>query len=211
MRKRKVFPGEVHHLYQITKGRGLLFYTVHDYLVFFTLLCSFAKKRGIRILALCPMPNHIHQVVVVENARQLADYVQQTTRLFALEWNRARACKGELFRHPFGSAGKLGAKKTRTALAYCNNNPVEKKLCQGAEDYRWTFLAYYRQRNPFSSPLNETRCSARMKYVLKQVKQLSEENNYLRYRQLDWWERILKRKEWLQLCDYIISCWNRCP
>lgn len=208
MKARKVYPGEVHHVYQNTAGKGLIFYGLQDYLVFFTIYCTYARKQGVRVLSLCPMPDHIHQVVQVQGARQLACFEQQYTRLFARQWNRPRRRKGTLFRHPFGSAAKMGDKKVRTLLAYCNNNPVERLLCAMAQEYRWTFLAYYKARFPFSATLNPTRAPARLKDILQAVDDIFREGGYLRYSQLDRWERMLSPAQWQQLADYIISLWN---
>lgn len=208
MKKRKVYAGEVHHIYQRTIGRGLLFYSVKDILVFFTICCSYARKRGVKVLALCPMPDHIHQVLAVESARQLAGFMHTSTRLFAAEWNSARGRKGPLFHHPYGSAAKLGGKAVRTTLAYCNNNPVERKLTGKAEDYPWTFLSYYKNVHPYSAPLVRERASPRLRLALKIAGKRFEAGKYLHYNQLDRWEKSLSAKEWQQLCDAIVSLWN---
>lgn len=208
MKKRKVYSGEVHHVYQRTLNKGVIFYSVKDYLVFFTIYCSYARARGIQVLSLCPMPDHIHQVARVESAAQLADFIQNYTRLFAREWNLARKKKGSLIRHPFGSASKQGNKKVRTTLAYCNNNPVERQLVQKAEDYRWNFLAYYQNKNPYSPPLNMGRATKALRTALKKVQELFYAGDYLRYSQLDRMQQALSPIEWRQLADYIIGLWN---
>lgn len=208
MKKRVVYSGEVHHVYQRTHNRGLMFYSVHDYLVFFTIYCSQARKRDVRVLALCPMIDHIHQTLVVNNSVQLAGFEQGYSHLFAQEWNRKRNRKGFLFEHPFGSAVKLGNKQVRTVLAYCNNNPVERKLTEKAEDYRWTFLPYYKNKSPYSLPLNPQLAKGYLRYVIKEITTCHECGNYLHYSQLERWERHLSATEWQQMTDYIISLWN---
>lgn len=208
MKKRKVYAGEVHHVYQKTVKGGLIFYSVHDYLVFFTIFCSQAQKRGVRVLALCPMVDHIHQVLVVDNYLQLAGFEQSYSHLFALEWNQKRHKKGFLFKHPYGSAVKLGNKQVRTVLAYCNNNPVERKLSEKAEDYRWTFLSYYRDRHPYSLHINPVNAKGYLRYALQEARKSAALGNYLHYSQLERWEKHLSAQEWLQLQDYIIGLWN---
>lgn len=208
MKKRKVYAGEVHHVYQKTVKGGLIFYSVHDYLVFFTIFCSQAQKRGVRVLALCPMVDHIHQVLVVDNWPQLAEFIRAYAHLFALEWNQSRHKKGSVFRHRYGSAAKLGSKQVRTALAYCNNNPVERKLSERAEDYRWTFLPYFENRFPYSPRFNPMCTKGYLRYVLQAVKTYAEMGNHLHYSQLERWEKRLSAQEWLQLQDYIIAQWN---
>ena len=154
------------------------------------------------------MPDHLHQVIRAARPRQTAVFVQTVTRLFALEWNRVRGRKGPLFRHSFGSAAKLGEKQVRTALAYCNNNPVERKLSHRAEDYRWTFLRYGETPHPYSAPLNISRCSAGLKAALTEARRQRAEGDWVHYGQLRRWERTLTTLEWMQLVDELVAMWN---
>lgn len=208
MKKRRVFAGEVHHVYQRTAKGGLIFYSLHDYLVFFTIYCSQARKREIEVLALCPMIDHIHQVLAVRNEAQLAGFEQTYSNLFAREWNRKRHLKGFVFKHPYGSAAKLGNKQVRTALAYCNNNPVERKLAEKSEDYRWTFLTYYGNKSPYSPQLNPSHAGGYLRYVLHEIRTCFENGNHITYSQLERWEKHLPAREWQQITDYIIGMWS---
>lgn len=208
MKKRKVYAGEVHHVYQRTWNRGLIFYTILDYLVFFTVYCSQAKKREVEVLSLCPMPDHIHQILVAKSPVQLAGFIQNYARQFAWEWNRYRKKKGSLFQHPFDCAAKLGNKHVRTALACCNNNPVERKLTERAQDYRWTFLSYYKNKFPYSLPLNPSRAGKNLRIVLKEIRRIHQEGSHLTYSQLERWGKRVSAQEWAQVTDYIIGLWN---
>jgi len=58
--KRRVAEGEVHHIYQKTKGGVVIFYSLRDYLVYFTIFCTLAERMDVTVLALCPMPDHLH-------------------------------------------------------------------------------------------------------------------------------------------------------
>lgn len=128
MKTRKVYPGEVHHVCQQTVGGVLVFYTITDYLVFFTIFCSMARRYGIQVLSLCPMVDHIHHVIVVDRDRQLAQFVQQYTRVFSREWNQSRGRKGPLFKHRYMSSVKLGNKQVKTTVNYSYNNPDRKSV-----------------------------------------------------------------------------------
>ena len=208
MRKRRVIPGEVHHLYQRTRGGVLLFYTVSDYLVFFNLYCSLAREFGIQVLALCPMVDHIHQVVVAPSRRQLSTFVQQYSQRFAREWNQAHGRMGPLFRKRYGSSAKLSHKLVRSALAYNCNNPVERKLVTQAEAHRWTFLSYARNAHPYSAALDRGKASAHLYSALKEAEALRRDGGHIRYAWLDRWLRLLPMRERLQLTDAIIGMWN---
>ena len=208
MKKRKVYPGKMHHIYQRSHDGGLLFYSKTDCLVFFTIFCTVAERMEIPVAALCLMPDHVHQVIVATNRQRLADFQKEYSRLFAREWNLSRDRKGQVFRHNFGSAGKWGDKQIRTTLAYNYNNPVERALCTRAEQYRWNFLAYALRPNPFSAALDETRASRPLRRALKEARSAQENGSFLRYRQLDRWFSDLNLEEARQLTDAIVGLWN---
>ncbi|MBQ9411251.1 MAG: transposase [Bacteroidales bacterium] len=205
---RKVADGEVHHIYQKTKGGVLLFYSLRDYLVFFTIYCIFAEKLDVTVLALCPMPDHLHSACRFMNAEQMVKFVQMYTHCFSREWNKSRRRRNSLFQKRFGSAVKLGNKAVRTTINYNYNNPVERKIVSRAEDYRWNFLKYFRNRNPYSKPLDESASSCKLRRALQDVRAVYKRGEWVRYAQLDLWMKDLSADEVQQLADYIISTWN---
>ena len=208
MKTRKVYPGEVHHVCQQTVGGVLLFYTVSDYLVYFTVFCTVARRYGVQVLALCPMADHTHCVLVVRTERTLSRFMQEYTRLFAHLWNGSRGREGPLFKHRFMSAAKLGNKQVRTTLSYNNNNPVERKMVRRAEEYRWNFLQYARQEAPFSPPLDPKNSSWALRKILQEARTLRQQEKYLNYVFLKRWGKRLDTVEYQQLADYIIRTWN---
>jgi len=208
MKKRKVYPGEVHHVCQMTQGKVVIFYTAIDYLVFYTVFCTVAKRREISVLALSPMPDHIHHVNVVYGLKELSAFVAEYTRIFAGLWNKARGRKGDLFHHNFNSSVKLGNKQARTTIAYSYNNAVERKLVDLPEEYRWNLLAYVNDAHPFSAPLVRSKARRSLVQALKEVDLCYNQGKYLNYRMLS---RIWKRLtlgEQQQLTDYIIGLWD---
>jgi REP element-mobilizing transposase RayT len=61
--KRAFQKGIIIHCYQRSAGGGLLFYSYSDYLVWFSIVCLAARRHRITLLAVCPMPDHIHLLV----------------------------------------------------------------------------------------------------------------------------------------------------
>lgn len=206
--KRKVIEGEVHHIYQKSRGGMVIFYSLRDYLVYFTIYCTLADKMDVTVLALCPMPDHLHSACRFQSQDQMAKFVQQYTRIFAKQWNRSRHRRGSLIQERFGSAVKLGNKAVRTTINYNNNNPVERKIAQRAEEYRWNFLKYFRNRHPFSKPLDESVASSKLRRALQDVRAIYKKGEWVHYSQLDLWMNGLNSDEVQQLADYIISTWN---
>lgn len=203
--KRDTFRHAVHHVLQASPDGRLIFYTFEDYLVFFTVYCTLAERMGIRVLALCPMPEHVHQLVVAPDTIRLARFEQQYAHLFARLWNGSRQRKGRLFLHPYRSVAKQGPLPVRTALAYHYNHPVERHLAERAEEHRWNFLAYGLRRQPFSEPRPPSRSLQR---ALREIRGCREKGQYLNYRQLQRLTRPLEKAELQQFIDRAVELWN---
>ncbi|MBR4596184.1 MAG: hypothetical protein IKO31_05620 [Bacteroidales bacterium] len=160
------------------------------------------------ILAMCPMPDHVHLSVVTSQKKTLSAFMSEYAHDFAFEHNVVCHRKGDFFRHPFGSAPKVGAKKARTNVIYIANNPVERQLAEKAEEYRWTFLAYAESDHPFSEKLVKDKASQSLRRSLEEVDGLRNADRPLNYAMLRRFFRKLDRRESLQLTDYIISKYN---
>lgn len=208
MKRRKIYGGEVHHICQMTVGKVVIFYSTADYLVFFTIYCTMAEKHDIDVLALCPMPDHIHNEIIVRNAKQLALFVRDYSKTYARMWNKSRLRKGHLFFHSFQSSVKLGNKQVRTSLAYNYNNVVERKIVERAEDYRWNFLPYAKSACPFSTPIDRSKASVNLRRAMDEVKYCRETGAWLNHAQIIRIFDKLKHEERQQLIDYIIGLWN---
>ena len=205
MKTRKVYPGEVHHICQQTVGGVLAFYSAADFLVFFSIVCTVAGRYGIRLLALCPMVDHTHIVVVAPGETALARFVQQYTCLFSREWNQSRGRKGPLFKHRYMSSVKLGNKQARTTINYCNNNPVERKV---VTDARENFLRYARETHPYSPSLNLSKLPPKVRNILREAGRIREGGGYLKYCQLERWRGRLNAVQMQYLADCLVGLWN---
>ena len=199
---------KVVHIYQRTVGGYILFYSISDFLVFFTIFCVTARRFGIRVIGVCPMYDHLHVLVECDNSAKLSRFVQTYTRLYAEEFNLAIGASGPVFYPRFGRAEREGMKEVRSACSYLYNNPGEKGLCKKAEDYRWTFLAYAQSRCPFSDPIVLSGASTKLRRVLKMVDYYRRSDKYLRLGWLRSMFEELEKNEKEQLVDYIISSFN---
>lgn len=208
VRRRRFLEDEVHHIYQRTVKRFNIFYDLEDYLVYYTIFSIASRQYDMIVLGLCLMFDHIHMLIKPEAKITMSEFVRQVTSMFAREQNNEAGRKGSLFQARFGSAPKRGMKLLRTAIAYLFNNPVEKRLCDRAEEYRWSFLAYAISTNPFSDPLIIRHTSRTLKSAIREVDFAESQDRHLRYCQLKRMLRTLDEKERQQLVDHIISIYN---
>ena len=209
MTKRRICPfGTLIHCYQRTVGGCLAFYSVSDYLVFFTIICIVAARYNVRIVKICIMPDHFHVSVICYSVEDLSAFMRDATSCYAKAFNRRCNRTGPLFCEQFGSAPKKTDKHVRTNMIYVDNNPVERKLCSKAEDYRWNFLAFTNTRWPFSEPGIRRHYSGAMKRAVATVLARHKSGKYITFDMLQNAFAKLSRKECNQLADFIINTYN---
>ena len=207
-RKRPFQKDIVIHCYQRSKDGGLLFYCYSDYLVWFTIICIVASRHKVTILAMCPMPDHVHISLRAASAKELSGFIGEASSWYAVRFNQVCKTEGHVFEPRFGSAPKYGTKRGRTNILYVCNNPVERQLVQNAEDYRWTFLAYAVSEHPFSKKLIIRKASRAMQKAVREVKAQFKAGLPLTYAQLQRLFASLSHEECLQLTDFIITTYN---
>lgn len=207
-RSRVFKAGALHHIYQRTYDGFLIFYSVRDYLVFFTIFCTIARRYRIKVLGLCLMYDHIHVLVAAPSKTDLSAFVRDYTCRFSRLRNIQYRRKGSFFQRRFGSAPKSGGKKVRTAIAYLYNNPVEKRMCKNAEDYQWDFLLYANSRHPFSQPLKLNDASRHIRRAVEEIKILRAADTPLNYATLERITKGMSYGEIKQITDYIVSSFN---
>lgn len=208
MKQRPFLKGILNHCYQRSAQGGLLFYCQSDYLVWFTIVCMAAVKYKVKILALCPMPDHTHMSVIAESVQDLSGFMGAANRSFSHEQNKQCRTKSAWFESTFGSVPKKGPKEGRSNLVYVGNNPVERQLVTNAEDYRWNFVAYAQSDHPFSEPLIVRNCSWHMKNAIREVKAQHNAGKPMNHTLLKRITAKLCEKEIRQLIDNIINTYN---
>lgn len=205
---RRFISNILNHCYQRTVDCGVLFYSRSDHLVFFTLYCILARKYGIQVLALCQMPDHVHDAVVARRQQDLVRFKRELNARFAKMYNANCGTSGPVFDSPFGSAPKNGAKAARSTLIYIANNPPEKQLVEQAEQYRWSYLLYALSPHPFSEPIVIRRSSKALRTAIRMVKAQFKTGQPMNYTLLKNLNKGLSRAETEQLTDFIISTYN---
>lgn len=207
--KRRFFKAEaLEHVYQRAANRGVIFYSELDFLMYLTILGVTAHKYRVRIISICLMVDHVHLLIEAETYQDLYKFIQDCTSQFALEFNYSIGRSGSLWQRPYGMALKKGDKAKRTAIAYVNNNGVEKDLAKRTEDYRWNLLKYYNCTHPFSVPIGSSTPSRAMGKALSLVRMQHALNRPLGYPLLVKLFSKLNEGERRQLGDKIVSLYN---
>ena len=200
--------GAVQHVYQNTIHGFLIFYSVRDCLAFFTIIATTARKYNVRILGICLMVDHIHVLVEAQDKEELSRFVHDYTWLFSMARNAWYGETVPFFNSPFCRASKVTDKDIRSAIAYLYNNPVERQMCNRAEEAQWNFMAYAASDHPFSQPIRIERASAPLRRAIEEIKVTRREDRPISYLRLQKMTERLQLEEQLQLTDLIVSSYN---
>ena len=203
-RRRRFIPDGCNHIYQKTENGKILFYDVEDYLVCYMIMSVMSKKQSVKIMELCFMVDHIHILIETDSREQMAKFMRDYSSVFIHEYNTSIGRHGQMFYKSYGNAPKKGDKKMRSTIVYIGNNPVEKKLSSGAEDYRWNFLKYMIDRNPFSKKSSKKSYSKKLVGAMKQVDRMVKSGRYINYQMLRGMYARISGDEAEVLTDYII-------
>ncbi len=200
--------GQAHHVYIRGKKGAVIFYSIEDCILFFTMYMTMARRYGIRTCAFCIMPNHVHSVEVAKNNEEFSNFHRHFESMFATEYNTGHGRRGQLFDRDFGYAPKIVGKKVRDTLAYVANNPVVGRLSKDVLGYRWNMLAYCQDNYPFSSPVRLASASRALRRAVKRVDFLFRNGQYLDYGIQRSLFMKLSRTEKNQMVDYILCKYN---
>lgn len=137
---RVVVPGIAHHVTQRGNRRQDVFFEDGDYEHYVALLKKACRETGVRCLAWCLMPNHVHLILTPPTSESLAVAVADMHRRYAREINRKHDWTGYLFQGRFASYAMDDA-HLMNAVRYVELNPVAAGLVDRAEAWRWSSAA----------------------------------------------------------------------
>ncbi len=134
---RAVFPGLPHHVTQRGNGRQQTFFGAADYGLYRDLLAEHCAAAGIAIWAWVLMPNHVHLILVPQDADGIRRALAPVHRRYAGHVHARMQRTGHFWQGRFGCVAMdeapLGA-----ALRYVVLNPVRARLAKRAVDWRWS-------------------------------------------------------------------------
>jgi len=136
-RARIIIPGWPYHVTQRGNRQEAVFLNDDQRRRYLRLLEDYSAERGLVIRAYCLMTNHIHLVVVPQNANALAETLRPVHSRYAQEFNYQTGMRGVLWQGRFHSC-LLEGSHYWTAVRYVERNPVRAGMVSRAEDYPWS-------------------------------------------------------------------------
>jgi putative transposase len=134
---RIVLPGVPHHITQRGNRRERTFFEDGDYELYLDLLAEAADRADVAIWAYCLMPNHVHVVAVPSDEDGLRRTFRHVHRHYTGYINARLRVTGHLWQGRFSSVAMDEAHLV-SALRYVALNPVRARLCDRAEQWRWS-------------------------------------------------------------------------
>ena len=134
---RLVVPDVAHHVTQRGNRRQPVFFGDEDYAAYRELVSEACAARGVKCLAWCLMPNHVHLILTPPDADGLRAALAEAHRRYSRRINFAHGWTGYLWQGRFASYPMDDA-HLMTAVRYVELNPVRARLVAHAEDWRWS-------------------------------------------------------------------------
>jgi putative transposase len=137
---RVVAPGLPHYITQRGNRRQPTFFCDEDYQAYLELMGEWCGAHGVKILAYCLMPNHVHLIAVPQTADGLARAIGEVHRRYTRMVNSREGWRGHLWQGRFSSF-VLDEPYLLTATRYIELNPVRAGLINAPTRYRWSSAA----------------------------------------------------------------------
>jgi putative transposase len=134
---RVVVPDVPHHVTQRGNRRQEVFFGDDDYAAYRELVAEACAREGVKCLAWCLMPNHVHLILTPPTAGALRAALAEAHRRYSRRINFAHGWKGYLFQGRFASY-PMDEPHLLAAIRYVELNPVKARLVRDAEDWRWS-------------------------------------------------------------------------
>jgi putative transposase len=134
---RVVAPGVPHHVTQRGNRRQNVFFSDTDYETYRTMLAEGCREAGVRVLAYCLMPNHVHLILLPADEDGLRAALGEVHRRYTRAVNFREGWRGYLWRGRFASF-PMDEDYTLACARYVELNPVRARLVRRARDWRWS-------------------------------------------------------------------------
>lgn len=134
---RIVFAGVPHHVTQRGNRGGRVFFSEADRTTYLDRLGRYSDMYGLRILAYCLMPTHVHLVAIPDGEESLALVLRPLQSRHAQQVNQGRRWEGHLWHSRYYSC-PLDDHHTWAAVRYVELNPVRAGIVRRAEESEWS-------------------------------------------------------------------------
>ncbi len=134
---RVVIPHVPFHVTQRGVNREVVFRDEADYRRYLDMFTANVRSAGVRVIAFCLMPNHVHWLVTPERENSLSTLFRKVHGRYALDFNQRNQRVGHLWQARYFSC-PMDRQHLLAAIQYVEWNPVEAGLASTAADYQFS-------------------------------------------------------------------------
>lgn len=134
---RTSIPGIPHHVTQRGNGRAQTFFDDGDYRFYLDRLGEHCRAARVGVWAWVLMPNHVHLILVPQDADGLRHALSRVHRAHAGRVHARLGRSGHFWQGRFGCVA-MDEAHLMSALRYVALNPVRAGLVERPEDWRWS-------------------------------------------------------------------------
>ena len=148
--RRVVIPEWCYHFISRSNEKARIFHSPADYDAFTATLAEAQEDRGVPVIAMCLMPNHVHLVVRPVSAASLSGWAQWLFTAHTVRHHAFHGSIGHLWQGRYKIFATQGDHHLLTVLRYVERNALRARLVSRAEDWRWSSLHW---RNGGTAPI----------------------------------------------------------
>ena len=128
------------HILNRGNGRTAVFHKDEDYRAFVRLIAEACRRRPMRVLAYCLMPNHFHLALWPFGDGDLSTWMQWLLTAHVRRHHRHYHSSGHVWQGRFKAFPIQEDAHLLSVLRYIERNPLRAGLVARAEDWEWSSL-----------------------------------------------------------------------
>src|SRR6266511_1948634 len=132
--------GYCYHILNRGNGRAAVFHKDEDYRAFVRLIAEAFRRRPMRVLAYCLMPNHFHLALWPFGDGDLSTWMQWLLTAHVRRYHRHYHSSGLVWQGRFKAFPIQEDAHLLSVLRYIERNPLRAGLVARAEDWGWSSL-----------------------------------------------------------------------
>lgn len=144
---RNIYDDAIYHI--LSRGHnGIgLFKKGSDYQQFKNLILRYKKKYAFDVYHYALMPNHIHLLIKVIEAKWIPKIMQGVLQTYAAYYKKNYTHTGYLFQGRYKSIPIENDAYLMECARYIERNPLRAGLCEKIDEYNWSSYKYYAKGN----------------------------------------------------------------
>ncbi|MEX2027911.1 MAG: transposase [Candidatus Curtissbacteria bacterium] len=140
------FRGGYYHIYSRGSEKRLIFLDRADKDRFLKRLEEYKNKHSVSIICYCLMPNHYHLLVKQTTDEPISKFVSRLNLAYAMYFNKRYERVGPLFQGRFKAKNVDKDEYVLHLSRYIHLNPIDITGIDGAAEYPWSSLTYYKDK-----------------------------------------------------------------